>query len=174
MECLGRLEDISIDFKTNKPKITFILNNKEVLQNIEELKEAELQITASKKKNKRSLDANSYMWILCQRIAEKLNISKIEVYRDAIKQIGVFDYILIKNEAVETYIKNWNKNGIGWICEKLENSKIEGCTKLLIYYGSSTYNTYQMSKLVDLIVQLAKSIGIETKPEAELKSLKEK
>lgn len=173
MQFTGVIENINIDYLTQKPKITFVADNKELLQDYDKLKGIKLTVEAKKWHEKRSLDANSYLWVLCQKIAEKLNVSKIEVYKDSIKQIGVFDYILIKNDAVDQFLINWQKNGVGYIAEKLETSKIEGCTKLMIYYGSSTYNTYQMAKLIDIVVQLAQSLDIETKTPDEINKMKE-
>ena len=39
-------------------------------------------------RKKRSLDANAYCWVLIDKLAEKLNVSKTEVYRREIKEIG--------------------------------------------------------------------------------------
>lgn len=44
---------------------------------------------------------------------------------------------------------------------------------MIIYYGSSSYNTAEMSKLIELIVQECKTQDIETKSDAEIKSLLE-
>jgi hypothetical protein len=52
-------------------------------------------------------------------------------------------------------------------------SKLDGCTNVILYYGSSTYDVEQMSRLIENIVQDCKALGIETKPEAELNSLLE-
>ena len=41
-------------------------------------------------------------------------------------------------------------------------SKIEGCTNVILYYGSSTYNTEQMSRLINLVVEDCKAQGVET------------
>ena len=43
---------------------------------------------------------------------------------------------------------------------------------MILYYGSSTYDTQQMSLLIDHIVQDAKALGIETMTPAELEALK--
>jgi hypothetical protein len=51
-------------------------------------------------------------------------------------------------------------------------SKINGCTNVILYYGSSTYNTAQMSLLIDHLVQDAKALGIETMTPQELEALK--
>lgn len=44
---------------------------------------------------------------------------------------------------------------------------------MITYYGSSSYNTAEMSKLIELIVQECKQLGIETKPQKEIDSLLE-
>lgn len=133
MKSVGTIEDISIDYKTQKPKILLVLNERECLSSLEELKEDKLSIEIKKHKNKRSLDANAYMWVLISKIEEKVNVSKDIVYKDAIKNIGVYEVIPVKNEAVDRFIEAWTKNGLGWVCETTK-SKLEGYTNILAYY----------------------------------------
>lgn len=132
----------------------------------------EKQYEIKEHKKKRSLDANSYCWVLCKKIADELRITKEEVYRKAINEVGKFEIIPIKNEAIDTFINAWKSKGIGWICEVHNKSKIDGYTNLIIYYGSSIYNTKEMSILIDNIVQEAKQLGIETMTPSELEELK--
>lgn len=61
-------------------------------------------------------------------------------------------------------------NGLGWFAETFP-SKINGCTNVVLYYGSSTYDTKQMSALIDVAVESCKGLGIETMPPAELAAL---
>ena len=110
------------------------------------------------------------MWVLISKLEEKVNISKDVIYKDAIKNIGVYEVIPVKNEAVERFIEAWTKNGLGWVCETTK-SKLEGYTNVLAYYGSSTYDTAEMSRLIDLIVQECKQFNIETMSKLELDSL---
>ena len=70
-------------------------------------------------KVKRSLNANSYCWVLLQKLADKLNTTKEELYRKYIKEKGIFRTITIDNQAVSTFIHLWQEKGIGWICEVL-------------------------------------------------------
>lgn len=170
MKSIGTIEDISIDYKTQKPKILLVLNERESLSNLEELKEDKLSVEIKKYRNKRSLDANAYMWVLISKLEEKLNVSKDIIYKDAIRNIGVYEVIPVKNEAVDRFIEAWTKNGLGWVCETTK-SKLEGYTNILAYYGSSTYNTAEMSRLIDLIVQECKQLNIETMSQSELDSL---
>lgn len=133
MKSVGTIEDISIDYKTQKPKILLVLNERECLPSLEELKEDKLSIEIKKHKNKRRLDANAYMWVLISKIEEKVNVSKDIVYKDAIRNIGVYEVIPVKNEAVDRFIEAWTKNGLGWVCETTK-SKLEGYTNILAYY----------------------------------------
>lgn len=59
MKLQGTLADISIDFKTQKPKITLLINSN--MKTLEELDKLNLlDIEVKKHRNKRSLDANAY------------------------------------------------------------------------------------------------------------------
>ena len=122
-------------------------------------------------RKKRSLSANAYAWVLIDKIAERLNLTKTEVYRHAIKEIGgVSDIVCVQSQAVDALCKGWEHNGLGWITERME-SKINGCVNVVLYYGSSCYDTAQMSRLIDTLIAEAKEQGIETMTPEELKRL---
>lgn len=172
MKFTGQLTDVSIDLKTNKPKVTFIMNERSALESLDEIKDLDkLSIEAKKYRQKRSLDANSYCWVLIGRLAEKLNLKPIDVYRKAIIEVGVYEVVPIKDEAVERYIEVWQDNGLGWLCETMK-SKLDGYTNVIAWYGSSVYNSKEMSRLVDNIVEECKTWNIETLPPQELESMK--
>ena len=123
------------------------------------------------KRKKRSLDANAYFFVLADKLAEKLNIPKEEIYRSCIKEIGgVSEIVCVKNEAVEKLCEGWRHNGLGWQTDTIP-SKLEGCTNVVLYYGSSTYDTEQMSRLIDIVVQDCKALGIETKTPDEIANM---
>lgn len=153
--------------------LTFEVDENTNLSLIDELLNKDLDIIVKPHREKRSNDANSYMWILCDKIAQKINSTKEEVYREAIRHVGVFEIIPIKEIAVDRFVENWKHNGVGWVCENLGKSKMEGYIKIVTYYGSSTYNTKEMSRLIDYIVEEAKEQNIEVLPPNELQSIKE-
>lgn len=171
MKLQGTLADVSIDLKTRKPKITFLVNS-----NINSLEEIEnvplLDIEAKKHRNKRSLDANAYCWVLCEKLAVKMNISKEEVYKQEIMQVGKAVIVPIKEEEADYFKKAWENKGLGYICENLGKSKIENYENLRLYYGSSSYNTKDMARLIDSIVEDCKMQEIETATPEELARLK--
>lgn len=121
-------------------------------------------------RQKRSLDANGYLWVLISKIQDVIGVPKEDIYRDMIKGVGVYEVVPIKNEAVDKFCEAWQHNGLGWITETTK-SKLDGYTNVLAYYGSSEYNTKEMSRLIDGIVQECKELDIETKSDEEIKSL---
>ena len=124
-----------------------------------------------RKKKKRSTDANAYFFTLADKLAERLNIPKTEIYRNYIKEIGgVSETVCVKNEAVKKLCEGWKHNGLGWQTDTVP-SKINGCTNVILYYGSSTYNTEQMSRLIDMIVADCKVQGIETRTPDEIANM---
>ena len=163
MRLTGRITGGSIDFRTNKPTVTFEVNElNDFKLMMDELNDKTLSIEVKPYRAKRSLDANAYFFVLADKLAAKLGTSKEEVYRNAVRDIGgVSEIVCVKNEAVERLCEGWSKNGIAWQTETFP-SKIDGCTNVILYYGSSTYTTDQMSRLIDHIVQDCKAVGIET------------
>ena len=125
-------------------------------------------------RKKRSLDANAYAWVLINKLAESLRLAPIEVYRQAIQNIGGnYEVIPIKEEAAEHFTKVWEAKGLGWPCVDMGKSRIDGYRNLRAYYGSSTYDTRQMAQLIDNLVQDCKALDIETMSPEKLALLME-
>lgn len=122
----------------------------------------------------RSINANNYAWVLMDEIAKKTRSTKELIYRDIIARVGVFEILPIKNEAVNNFIDKWESRGLGWVCEVMRDSKIQGYTNVIAYYGSSVYNTKEMSRLIDEIVHDAQELGIQTIKDIEIKDLMDK
>ena len=124
----------------------------------------------------RSLNANGYFWKLCGELAECMStsekpVSSLNVYRACIEQVGVYTQFDIAEKAVNTLFHSWGLHGLGWLSEKVDNAEMPGFVTVRLYYGSSTYNTRQMSRLIDLVVQDCSAVGIETLPPRELSLL---
>lgn len=172
-ELTGSLANIALSYCTGKPTLTMELdsNSETVLKMFDDLKEKRVAIGIKEYKKKRSLDANAYCWAMISKLAEKLKIPKTEIYRAAIKEIGGnSDTVCVQDKAVKQLCDGWEHNGIGWQTETFP-SKIEGCTNVILYYGSSTYDRAQMHRLTEFITDECRQLGIETKSEEELSSL---
>ena len=116
---------------------------------------------------KRSLDANAYCWALASQIAEVVRMPKEDVYRRNIRDVGVYTPLPIKAEAVGEFRRVWEHKGVGWFVDVVDDSKIEGYKLCFAYHGSSVYDTAQMSRLIDSLMQDAQSVGIDTIGERE-------
>lgn len=169
-ELKGKISSIAKSLE-DKLLLTFEIEGK---PEVGELRgDTELSIVVRKWRKKRSLDANAYLWVLIGKLSESLCISKLEVYKKAIREIGVHRNIEICNEAIDTLVYSWGLQGMGWFAEKIDESKHQGFAVMALYYGSSCYNTKQMSRLIDYVVQDCRAVGIETMTPAELSILKE-
>lgn len=145
------------------------------------LKDRKYVIEIKEHHEKRSLDANAYCWVLIDKLSEVLHNTlkqdkdkvKVQIYRNAIKDIGgVSDTICVKSETADKVCEMWSRHGIGWQTEQIP-SKIDGCTNITLYYGSSTFDSKQMARLIENIVVDCKAVGIETMTPDELERMKE-
>ena len=165
----GKLKDLTMN-RDGTQNITVTVTS-DFRDAFDELKEKDIDIEIKKHTKKRSLDANAYAWVLIDKIAEKLKIKKTEVYRNAIRDIGgVSTIICVKDEAVNSLCYGWQDHGIGWQYETMP-SKIENCTNVILWYGSSVYNSSQMGSLIDSLIQDAEDLGIPTLNEEERNKL---
>lgn len=178
MEIEAYLKDIKPN-KLDKEAVIelFIPNyNENNIQILAEIgNDAKLDVKIEKHRKRRSLNANSYFWELLTRVCQKQNLDLISEYRRRVKELGICRQFKIMTEQVNTFIKIWEDRGVAWFCETVDTEYIAQQEFKIInsYYGSSSYNSKQMGRLIDNIVQDCQAIGIETRPEEEIKSLLE-
>lgn len=171
-----------IEFRTNKPEFKFLVNgkveisfttDKSILKQFNDVKDdKELTVQVKEYRQKRTLSQNAYMWVLLNEIGKAVNRSKEDIYKELVKDYGVFEILPLKNEAVKRFNHNWSKNGLGWFTETIGQSKLKGYTNLIAYYGSSTYDTQEMNRLLDAVVNECQELGIQTMTMAEILLLK--
>lgn len=124
------------------------------------------------KRKKRSLDANGYYWELCGKIAKRMNRDKDEIYRHHIGGLGNYAVYGMQEDAVPMFEQLWTSGHIGRFIET-RAAKLPGVVNVLAYYGSSDFDTAQMSRLIDNCIQDCKALGIETRPPEDIESLLE-
>lgn len=167
MESKGRLIDIHKDYRTGKYQAVFELD----YYNKEETLSGDLRITVKKWRNKRSLDANGYMWVLLEQMAIQLDSTKEEIYEDMLQHYGIKDrdesgYITVTMRADidKSHLPgHWKLDG--------EHSTIDWKVYRRIR-GTSEYDTKEMAWFLDRVVEEAKAIGIETATPDELERIK--
>lgn len=121
------------------------------------------------KKPYRTNNANAYMWHLCREIAEASYMADEEVYKHAIRSVGVrMLFSDLSEDEANRFIDEWSNKGLGWFCEK----DITPNT-VMAYYGSSCYRADEMARLIDFLVDEAEFYGIPTKRQEEINRLVE-
>ena len=156
----GKLRDLTINRdRTQNITVTVGADFRDMF---DKLKDRQLDIEIKPHREKRSKSANDFCWALCTDIgnAMKPPIPKEEVYRQAIKDVGEYEPLPIKNEAVDTFQRRWAEKGTGWFAEVVDDSKIKGYKLVFAYYGSSTYDKGVMARLIDYLVQDAEQMGL--------------
>lgn len=128
-------------------------------------KDTVYDVKINKHREKRSLNANAYLWKLVTEIGNILNKSKEEVYLQMLIDYGQSEMISILSEInVKGYFKYYKLAGTSILNGKEFNH-------YKIYKGSSEYNTKEMSILLEGAVQEAKNLGIKTKEDYEIEKL---
>lgn len=167
----ARLIDLS--FGLNRKQRVTIETDIDFRELFDNLKGADISMEVKKWRDPRSRDANAYCWVLLDKLAEALNTTKEDLYRLYIKRVGVFrDFHLYADEA-KTLETAWSMIGTGWVTEQVDYTADGAQVIIRAYYGSSRYNTKQMSRLIDEIVEACKEQGIETLTPNELDRMKE-
>lgn len=133
------------------------------------------EVQIKRKRAKRSKNANAYMWTLCEEIAKLIGDGKENVYKKAVREVGVYaDALVATGEPMAELVSTWSNNGIGWFAEAFEPEYVSSKKMkwVRLYRGSSTYDSKQMSRLVDYIVEEAHDLGIETDTPDEIARMK--
>lgn len=170
MKFTGKLKGIAKDWESNKYQITLLMNESEHLSSVNDLKDALLDIRLEKHREKRSLDANAYLWSCLSDIAKALETDKWSIYLQMLKRYGKFTYIVLKQSAVESMKKQWRE------CEVVGDIDVGGekAVQMLCYFGSSTYNSKEFSDLLNGVVSEMEEMGLQPPPTRELaRALKE-
>lgn len=172
MKCTGKLIEISKNWESNKFRLTFEVNE-DITNEVNSIKDCEkLSMSVKAFKEKRSLDANAYCWVLCRKIAEKVGSTDVEVYEQCILDYGVTTIRPEQKDLVDDLVRMWDGMGIGNSHVILGDSKLDGYVNVKYYYGSSQYNTQQMARLIDGLVSDCKDLGIQTMTPAEIERMK--
>lgn len=177
MELKGTLKNIAIGIGVDGKRSLDITFTFPFIQSVAEdaakYTDKLLTVVFKQYRQKRSLDANAYMWVLLQKIADKLSVpgnrvDKWDVYLQMLEQYGVFTHIVVKEVAVERIKQEWRAVKV------LGEVTVGGMTgiQLQCYYGSHTYTTKEMARLVDGVITESRELGIETATPEEVQRMK--
>lgn len=169
MECTGKLVEISKNWESGQFRLTYEVNE-DVTGEVDSIRECEkLNISVKKFREKRSLDANAYAWVLLQKLAEASKSDKWTMYLQCLQRYSrAFTHVIVKENAVEKMKELYRT------CIDLGEVTVNGQTghQLQVYYGSSTFDSKEMSIFIDGIVSECKELGIQTMTPAEIERIK--
>lgn len=183
MEFKGKfVGGLRIDFETRRIELTVQSETDDIGDEWEKLRKAERLVFQVKPfRRKRSLDANAYYWQLITKLAAVLKLSKPHLHNLMLRRYGQPEviegkmvYLVLPDtddgsrtaDEAETYhIKptsevKYAADGTGW-------------RTYIMLRGSSTYDTKEMSHLIDGIVSECREQGIETMPPDEINRMME-
>ena len=168
MKARGQIEKI---YTSDTGKTLLIVELAKGVRDLKKYLEVPLDISITKHKERRSLDANAYCWKLISEIAEALNTSKEEIYEEELKRYG---YLLLNSVGLPVAItvsKDVDMKYIDGHYKFLKESLDKQYKAYLVIRGSSTYNSLEMSKFIEGVVSDAKELNIETLTPDELKQM---
>lgn len=121
----------------------------------------DVNVDIKKHDPKRSRDANALCWALCADIGKAMTppLSKEDVYRTAIRAVGVYTEAKVCVWDLETITGRWSGHGVGWFIDVMDDAGA-GHKKIHMYYGSSTYTVSEMRVLLDWLKDQAEQMGI--------------
>ena len=162
-----------IEFKTTKPEISLTMDGRgratffcprSKLKALDGLQEGEYAVEIKRYRERRSLNANAYFWVLVGQIADKIQSDTESVYLRLLERYGVYTHIVVKPNVVDKVKAEWRAVKV------LGKVAINGKTGVQIqcFFGSHTYDTKEMSRLIEGTVSEAQELGIDTRTPEEI------
>ena len=137
--------------------ISFIIPNYQADVKLED-KEYKLELTPIK--TKRSLQQNKYMWQVISDIAKHEGMDSDEVYAQIVKQANIkTDIFQVLPEAIERLSRVFKL-----VVERDKRTSPKGIEMVVVecYYGSSQFDSKEMSDFIDKLLFYAQTVGIDT------------
>lgn len=124
-------------------------------------------IEIKEKKESRSLNSNAYAWTLINKIAIVMKSTDDEIYIEMLRKYGTKEYVACLPNIIPELKKAFK------LVETISKTNINGKqgVTLRLIRGSSTYDTAEMSNLINGIVDDATLLQIDTLPPAELERI---
>ena len=137
------------------------------------LKDDDLDVEIKKHREKRSLTANSYLWVLCRELAKTMEstTSMFDVYKIKLREYSSWWDEIIVSDKIFNYLKKQEdeEHAEFRVVDELERKGNK--VRARVYLGSSKFDSKEMSRVIDGLVQDCKDQGIDTMPPDELERL---
>ena len=177
MEAKGKILDIARDWKTGNTRIYLEING-DYREEAERLKDDYISAKIIRHREKRSLDANAYYWVLAGKLARALKITNAAMHNILIRRYGVCEivdgkmiYLVLpdtdeaENRALEAETYHIRPTA------EVKAGKDGNYRTYVMMRGSSAYNTAEMARLIEGAVSECRELGIETLTPEELERM---
>lgn len=135
-------------------------------KNLERYMDKPIEITFEEYREKRSLQANKFLWACIGDICNAVHEDKDKVYLDLLRHYGQYTLIRIPAEALDILKRQWRETEVV--------GEIDGKIDVLCYFGSHTYNSKEFARLLDGVKEMMRSAGLEPPPDEEMKAVIER
>jgi hypothetical protein len=158
----GRLRDLTVN-RDGSQNVTVTVTS-DFTKTFDALKDKEITVDIRKASKGRSISQNSFMWSLCSEIGRSITppLDKDDVYRMAIKAVGVYTQTQLLAWDVQTVKKRWESHGTGWFLEIVDDAPgLVGHKTINLYYGTSTYTVDEIRIVIDWLIDEAEQCGVK-------------
>ena len=161
MKTRGRLTGVQVPFRSEKVLLTFEVDARP--EDAEAFRQYEdLDIVFDKHREKRGNQANALLWACLGEIAAALRTDAWSVYLYMLERYGRYTTVLVKAEAVKGLQRVWRETRV--VGER------DDMVEVLCYYGSSTYDSSEFSRLLDGVVGEMKELHLPPPPSREMQA----
>lgn len=173
---IGMLKNISQSILTGEAEVTFTAVSRREALALERLKDKRLRIEVKEYRDKRSLTANGYYWVLIGKLAGVLNISNPRLHNLMLRRYGQ-PYIVAGDlmratipdtDEAENMILEDEHEHLKPTSQVIEYKDGIARRTYVVLRGSSDYDTAEFSRLIGGLVSECEQVGIETLPPQEL------
>lgn len=164
MEAKARL--VSLGRVGGETVFTLSTDSADAAMDLERMRNNDLRVRVVRYRKPRSLNANSLLWHCIGEIAKATDNDIWAVYLDMLCHYGQSTFICCRESAVETVKKQWRA------CIELGPVKINGKpgVQMQVFYGSSTYDTAEMSRLIDGAIETMRQLDLELPMPADIRA----
>ena len=157
---IGSLRDLTMN-RDGTQNVTVTVTS-DFRETFDKLKDSQISVEIKKAVKHRTKSANDFCWAMCTDIGNAMTppLPKEHVYRRAIRDVGEYVVLQIRADAVKTFMSVWGTRGVGWFAEVADLTPRPGYMMVFAYYGSSTYDTQAMHRLLDYLKQDMTNMGI--------------
>lgn len=154
----------------NQTLVLHIENYAYAKEFLDSFKAGEYEI--KRKSQGRSLDANRFMWAICRDISNALgNVTDVDVYKEAVKRTGIYKDFTETPDRAKTLMMAWQELGIGWVSDIVDWTEDGEQQIVRCWYGSSRYNSKQMKRLIDYLLEDARNMELPIANDQRIDSL---